>query len=122
MKPLLFTLIAALAAAPESALQWGAVSSGVRLGIGLGPALPEPALRLVFENVAASEVRIPLGGMTLKGPIYNLLFRVTSPAGQELPLFNLSGPTEKHVKVEPIVAQLARGKRYEILLPMNKLV
>jgi hypothetical protein len=120
--------LAAVAATPaftaqhDRGLESGEVVSGVRLGIGLGPSSPEPMLRLVFENAAVPEVRIPLGGSTIKGPIYNLVFRITSPAGQEFPLFDMSGPTGVHLKIEPIVADLARGQKYEILLPMNKLV
>jgi hypothetical protein len=109
---------AATAAPPDSGLAWGAVSSGVRLGIGLAPT----ALRLVFENTAPQEVQLPLGGTTVKGPLYNLLFRIKSPAGEESSLLDFSGPTGVHLKVEPLVARIARGQRYEILLPLDKLV
>ncbi len=111
---LLLTVIAASA----GPLEWGAVSSGVRLGIGLAPS----ALRLVFENVEAHEVQIPLGGTTVKGPLYNFLFRIKSPAGEESSLFDFSGPTGVHMKVEPLIAHLARGQKYEILIPLEKLV
>jgi hypothetical protein len=94
----------------------------VRLGIGLGPATPQPALRLVFQNTAAKNVQLPLGEMTPKGPIYNLVFRITSPAGKEYSLFDLNGPTGRAKKIDPLVAQLARGQKYEILLLLNKLV
>src|ERR1700733_1596755 len=93
---LLLVVSAAVAAPPDSGLEWGAVSSGVRLGIGLGPSAPQPMLRLVFENTAAQEVQIPLGGTTVKGPLYNLLFRIKSPAGEESSLFDFSGPTGVH--------------------------
>ncbi len=118
MTGLLLVVIAAAAAPPESGLEWGAVSSGVRLGIGLSPS----SLRLVFENETAQEVQIPLGGTTVKGPLYNVLFRIKSPAGEESSLFDFSGPTGVHLKVEPLVARLARGQKYEILLPLDKLV
>lgn len=114
-------ILALLLAAAAPGLQWGPVSSGVRLGIGLGPAAPEPTLRVVFENVSAPQVEIPLGGKTVKGPLYNLIFRIRSPQGNEDPLFDMSGPTGR-LKAEPLIAQLAKGKQYEILLPMNKLV
>lgn len=120
---LVLVAIAALAAAPpDSGLKWGTVSSGVRLGIGLGPSTPTPMLRLVFENTAAQEVQIPLGGTTVKGPLYNVLFRIKSPAGDESSLFDFSGPTGAHLKVQPLVARLARGQKYEILIPLEKLV
>jgi hypothetical protein len=114
--------MAASAAPADSGLAWGAVSSDVRLGIGLGPSTPAPMLRLVFENTAAKEVQIPLGGTTVKGPLYNLVFRIKSPTGEESSLFDFSGPTGAHLKVEPLVARLARGQKYEILLPLDKLV
>lgn len=113
-------LVLALAAA-ASGLQWGAVTSGVRMGIGFGPTTPQPMLHLVFEDVSAPEVQIPLGGQTNKGPIYNLVFRVTSPQGKEDPLFDMNGPTG-HLKTEPLIAHLTRGQKYEILLPMNKMI
>lgn len=115
---LMLAVIAAIAAPPDSGLEWGAVSSGVRLGIGLTPS----SLRLVFENAAAEEVEIPLGGTTVKGPLYNLLFRIKSPAGEESSLFDFSGPTGTHMKVQPLVARLARGQKYEVRIPLDKLV
>ncbi len=112
----------ATAASPYSpGLSWGTVVSGVRLGIGAGPTTPEPELRLVFEDVTAPSVEIPLGGMTAKGPLYDLLFRITSPQGKEYTLFNMNGPTGR-IKTEPLIARLSRGQKYEILLPMNKLM
>ena len=107
-----------LAAVATSGLAWGPVSSGVRLGIGVSPS----ALRLVLENTAPQEVQIPLGGTTVKGPLYNFLFRIKSPAGEESSLFDFSGPTGVHLKVEPLVAHIARGQKFEILLPLDKLV
>ncbi len=107
-----------LVAIAGSGLAWGPVSSGVRLGIGVSPT----ALRLVLENTAPQEIQIPLGGTTARGPLYNFLFRIKSPAGEESSLFDFSGPTGVHMKVEPLVAHLARGQKYEILIPLDKLV
>jgi hypothetical protein len=115
-------LLLALAVAADPSLKWGAESSGVRLGIGFGPAGPEPTLRLVFQNVNAPHVEIPLGGMAPHGALYNMTFRITSPRGEEFPLFNMNGPTDRNVKVEPLVARLSRGQKYEVLLPLNKFV
>jgi hypothetical protein len=115
------SLIGAAAAPPDAGLEWGPVSSGLRLGIGFGPVSPQPTLRIVFENATAGEVQIPLGGSTAKGPLYNLVFRVKPPAGEEIPLFDFSGPRGLHLKVDPLVARLARGQKYEILLPLDKL-
>jgi hypothetical protein len=63
-----------------------------------------------------------LGGVTPKGPLYNLVFRITSPTGKEYSLFDLNGPTGRGLKIDPLVANLARGQKYEILLLLNKLV
>ena len=60
--------------------------------------------------------------MTSKGPIYNVVFRITSPAGKEYSLFDLNGPAGPAGKVDPLVAHLSRGQTYEILLPLKKLV
>lgn len=114
-------LTLALAAAVTTGLQWGDVTSGVRLGIGAGPSSPEPMLRLEVKNVTAPLVQVPLGGTTAKGPLYDFLFRVKSPQGVESPLFNMNGPTGR-IKTQPLIARLARGETYEILLPMRKML
>lgn len=116
MKLLALALVAA-----SAGLQWGDVSSSVRLGLGAGAGNSEPLLRLVVENVSAPLVQVPLGGTTAKGPLYDFLFRVKSPAGRESPLFNMNGPAGR-VKTEPLIARLKRGERYEVLLPMKKML
>jgi hypothetical protein len=115
-------LLALAAATADPGLKWGAESSGVRLGIGFGPTSPEATLRLVFQNVSVPHVEIPLGGIAPHGALYNMTFRITSPRGEEFPLFNMNGPTDRRVKVEPLVARLSRGQKYEVLLPLNKFV
>jgi hypothetical protein len=122
MKTLVLALILISSSHAEDPLVWGEVNGGVRLAIGLGPTTPQPTLRLVFENTVAKEVQLLLGEMTPKGPIYNVVFRITSPAGKEFSLFDLNGPTGPAGKVEPLVAHLARGQKYEILLKLSKLV
>jgi hypothetical protein len=122
MKSLVLALavLAAFGAQSDAGLQWGDIVSGVRLGIGFGPASPEPTMRLVFENANVPHVDIPLGGKTPRGAIYNMLFRIKSPRGEEFPLFNMSGPTGAHMKVEPLIARLDRGQKYEVMLPLSK--
>jgi hypothetical protein len=122
MKTLAFALILVSSSQAQDPLVWGEVNGGVRLGIGLGPATPQPTLRLVFQNTVAKEVQLPVGEMTAKGPIYNVVFRITSPAGKEYSLFDLNGPTGSTGKIDPLVAHLARGQKYEILLTLSKLV
>ncbi|MGA2713004.1 MAG: hypothetical protein ABSG41_07835 [Bryobacteraceae bacterium] len=122
MKALVLALILVSSSQAEDPLVWGEVNGGVRLGIGLGPTTPQPTLRLVFENTAKPDVQLPVGEMTAKGPIYNVVFRITSPAGKEYSLFDLNGPTGPTGKIDPLVAHLARGQKYEILLTLNKLV
>jgi hypothetical protein len=122
MKMLVLALLIVSSSQAEDPLVWGEVNGGVRLGIGLGPTTPQPTLRLVFENTAAKIVQLPLGEMTSKGPIYNVVFRITSPAGKEYSLFDLNGPAGSTGKIDPLVAHLARGQKYEILLQLSKLV
>jgi hypothetical protein len=118
----LASLLSAAAPHTDDSVAWGEPSSGLRLGIGLGPASPEPQLRLVFENMAKFEIPVLLGAMTGKGAVYNLTFRVKSPGGQESDLFNFNGPPGIAGSAEPIIAHIARGQRYEILLALKKFV
>ena len=104
----LASLVSAASPSTNDSLAWGEVSSGLRLGIGLGPASPEPQLRLVFENAAKLEIPVLLGAMTGKGAVYNLTFRIKSPGGQESDLFNFNGPPGIIAGyVEPIIAHIA---------------
>jgi hypothetical protein len=116
------SLLSAAAPHTDDAVAWGEPSGGLRLGIGLGPASPEPQLRLVFENMGKIEIPLLLGAMTGKGPVYNLTFRVKSPGGQESDLFNFNGPPGIAGKADPILAHIAKGQKYEILLPLKKFV
>ncbi len=93
------------------------------MGVGPGPASPEPQLRLVFENTSAQQIDVPLGSTSDKGPVYDLEFTLTAPDGKkEFSLFNMNGPPGVQKSVRPILAQLKRGARYEILLAMKKFV
>jgi hypothetical protein len=116
-------LVAICCCAAEDGLQWGAPVEGLHMGIGLGPASPEPQLRLVFENAKMPEIDVPLGSSSDKGAVYDLEFTLTSPDGKkEFSLFNMNGPPGVQKVVQPIIAQLKRGGRYEILLSMKKFV
>lgn len=119
---LVASLISAASPHTDDSVAWGEVSSGLRLGIGLGPVSPAPQLRLVFENMGKIEIPVLLGAMTGKGAVYNLTFRVKSPAGQESDLFNFNGPPGIAGSAEPIIAHIAKGRKYEILLPLKKFV
>jgi len=112
--------VCAFAAAGEDPVAWGPPTAGMRLGIGLGPITPEPQLRLVFQSVGTSPIDVLLGGMREKGPVYNLVFRIKSPAGVESDLFNFNGPPGIAGHIEPIIAHIARGRTYEILLSLKK--
>ena len=118
-----FLASAFAASAADDSLQWGAAAGGLRLGIGFGPASPDPQLRLVFENTGQPEIDVPLGSTSEKGPVYDLEFTLTSPDGKkEFSIFNMNGPPGIQKSVQPILAQLKRGGRYEILLAMKKFV
>ncbi len=106
----------------DDSVAWGEPVSGLRLGIGFGPVSAEPQLRLVFENVGKIEIPVLLGAMTGKGAVYNLTFRVKSPAGQESDLFNFNGPPGIAGSADPIIAHIAKGQKYEILLSLKKFV
>jgi hypothetical protein len=106
----------------DDSVAWGEPSSGLRLGIGLGPVSPEPQLRLVFENMGKIEIPVLLGAMTGKGAVYNLTFRIKSSGGQESDLFNFNGPPGIAGNAQPIIAHIAKGQKYEILLSLKKFV
>ena len=119
-----FLLASLISAAPphnDNSTAWGEVSSGLRLGIGLGPVSPEPQLRLVFENMGKIEIPVLLGAMTGKGAVYNLTFLIKSPGGQESDLFNFNGPPGIAGSAEPIIAHIAKGQKYEILAAPEKI-
>jgi hypothetical protein len=104
-------------------LQWGMPLNGLRLGIGFGPTSPDPQLRLVFENVGGPLIEVPLGSVGEKGPVYDLEFTLTSPDGKKVSsIFNMNGPPGIQREVKPILAQLKKGEKFEILLSMKKFV
>ncbi len=109
--------------AAGDALQWGPAFEGLRIGIGFGPASPEPQLRLVFENSGHPRIDVPLGSASDKGPVYDLEFTLTSPDGKiQSSIFDMNGPPGVQKAVRPIIASLKRGERYEVLLSMKKFV
>jgi hypothetical protein len=127
MKSLALISIALLAAvfcsAAGDSLQWGSAADGLRMGIGFGPSTPDPQVRLVFENTSAPQIDVPLGSTSDKGPIYDLEFTLTAPDGKkEYSIFNMNGPPGVQKAVQPILAQIKKGGRYEILLSMKKFV
>ena len=112
----------AIALALAAGISWGAPVDGLRIGIGPGSASPEPMLRVILENVGKSEIDVPLGSQSAKGPVYDLDFRIKPPGRAESPLFNMNGPAGIAREVKPIVASIAPGKTYEVLLPMKRFV
>jgi hypothetical protein len=116
-------LAVVLCPAEGDSLQWGPAVDGLRMGIGFGPTSPEPQLRLVFENTSAPQIDVPLGSTSDKGPVYDLEFTLTSPDGKkQFSIFNMNGPPGVQKAVQPILAQIKRGGRYEILLAMKRFV
>jgi hypothetical protein len=92
------------------------------MGLAFGPASPEPQLRVVFQNVDRPECLIPLGSTSAKGSVYDIEFRVTSPSGKDSPLFNFNGPPGIQREAKPIVIEIPKGQKREILLSLNKLI
>jgi hypothetical protein len=120
---LLCTLAGVLAAADRvDGIAWGMPDHGLRLGIAFGPTSPDPQLLLVFQNMDTAERLVPLGSSSAKGPVYDIEFTIKSPDGKELPLFNFNGPPGIQPAAKPIVIQIPRGEKHEILLSMKKLI
>jgi hypothetical protein len=103
-------------------IAWGPPDHGLRFGIAFGPTSPEPQLRLVFQNVDRPRCLVPLGSSSAKGPVYDIEFTLTGPGGKESPVFNFNGPPGVQHVVKPIVIEIPRGQKYEILLSMKKLI
>ena len=115
-------LVALGAKPPADDVAWGAADHGLRMGLAFGPTSPEPQLRVVFQNVDRPECLIPLGSMSAKGSVYDIEFRVTSPSGKDSPLFNFNGPPGIQHEAKPIVLEIPKGQKREILLSLNKLI
>lgn len=103
-------------------IAWGQPDHGVRFGLAFRPTSPEPQLRLIFQNVDRPECLLPLGSMSPKGPVYDVEFSIKAPDGKEFEVFNLNGPPGVQHEVKPIVIEIPRGQKYEIVLSMKKLV
>lgn len=113
----------ALAAADRNdGIAWGEVDHGVRFGLAFGPSSPEPQLRLVFQNVDRAQCLLPLGSESAKGPVYDIEFRVKSPDGKESPLFNFDGPPGIQPAAKPIIFDIPKGAKHELLLSEKKLI
>ena len=103
-------------------ISWGPPDHGLRFGIALGPTSPEPQIRLVFQNVDRAECLVPLGSTSAKGPVYDIEFTLKAPDGKESPVFNFNGPPGVQRAAQPIVIEIPKGQKHEILLSMKKLI
>jgi hypothetical protein len=104
-------------------IAWGVPDHGVRFGLAFGPTSPEPQLRLIFQNVDRPECLLPLGSSSAKGPVYDVQFAIKTPDGkQEFPVFNFNGPPGIQPAPKPIVIEIPRGQKHEIVLSMKKLI
>jgi len=111
------------ASVPADNIAWGAPDHGVRFGLAFGPTSPEPQLRLIFQNVDRPRCLLPLGSSSAKGPVYDVQFAIKAPDGkQEFPVFNFNGPPGIQPAPKPIVIEIPRGQKHEILLSMKKLI
>jgi hypothetical protein len=107
--------------APDN-VSWGLPDHGLRFGIAFGPTSPEPQIRLVFQNVDRPECLVPLGSTSVKGPVYDIEFTLKAPDGKESPVFNFNGPPGIQRAAQPIVIEIPKGQKHEILLSMKKLI
>jgi|SRR5579863_8702753 len=120
---LLGTLACALSAAEHADnIAWGPPDHGLRFGIALGPTSPEPQLLLVLQNVDRPQCLVPLGSSSAKGPVYDIEFTIKSPGGKEFPVFNFNGPPGIQPAAKPIVIDIPKGQKHEILLSLKKLI
>jgi hypothetical protein len=104
-------------------IAWGPPDHGLRFGIAFGPTSPEPQMRLIFQNVDRPECLLPMGSTSAKGPVYDVEFTLKTPDGKEFPVFNFNGPPGvQHADVKPIVMEIPKGQKREILLSMKKLI
>ena len=92
------------------------------MGLAFGPASQNQQLRVVFQNVDRPECLIPLGSESARGAVYDIEFTVTSPGGKDSPVFNFNGPPGIQHEAKPIVLEVPKGQKREILLTMNKLM
>jgi hypothetical protein len=116
------TVFSLQAAEKQDDITWGPVDHGLKLGVALGPATPEPQLRLVFQNLDRAECVLQLGSSSAKGAVYNVEFTLHSPDGKEFPAFNFNGPPGVQKAAKPVMVHLARGEKYEIQQSLNKLI
>jgi hypothetical protein len=103
-------------------IAWGPPDHGLRFGIAFGLASPEPQLLLVFQNVDRPQCLLPLGSSSAKGPVYDVEFTIKSPDGKEFPVFNFNGPPGIQPAAKPIVIEIPRGQKHEILLSLKNLI
>lgn len=117
-------VLAAQLAAYVSEPEWGKPIHGLRLGIAAEMASPESESRLLatLENTGDSNLTILLGASSGNGPVYNLTFSARNAQGKACEVLNLTGGPGVGGFVSPLTVELAPGKRYEIGLPMKKLI
>lgn len=107
---------------PVDNIAWGEPVLGVRIGLAFGPATPEPQIRLIFQNMSKQEILIPVGSESAKGPVYDVQFMVVSPKGEESPVFNFNGPAGVQPAPKPVILDIPKGGKQEIVLSMKKLL
>src|ERR1017187_5989012 len=113
---LVVAIFAQAAKQPDDGIAWGPPDHGLRLGIAFGPSAPDPQLRIVFQNIDRPECLVPLGSTSGKGDVYDIEFKITSPAGKEFPLFNFNGPAGIQPAAKPIVIEIPKHQSREVLL------
>jgi hypothetical protein len=107
---------------PNDGIAWGPPDHGLRLGIAFGPGSPDPQLKVVLQNVDRPECLVPLGSTSARGSVYDIEFSITSPGGKQSPVFNFNGPPGIQHGAKPIVLEIPKGEKREILLALNKLI
>jgi hypothetical protein len=101
---------------------WGPVVNGMRLGIGLGTASSETRLRVLFQNVGATEQ-----DLVISEDFDYLSFTVTAPEGKEYQVFDtrlLAAPPGPGlvIPVRRVVTHLNSGAMHEFRFSLRKLI
>lgn len=104
----------------EETVAWGYPQHDVRIGITTSSTSPDPAIKVLFENVGPTEQTVLIGHILGIGPVYFLQFTATSPDGEEFKLQN-AGPGGVAGTMSRLGIRLAPGTIQEVSIDMSKI-
>ena len=116
---LLFAEAASIFCADD--LRWGAVKSGLQLGIDV-TTTSEPVLRISLKN-AGAEPRDLLIGFEGTEDLYNVEITTHAPGEQDQPVFDMTALKASPASlIVPISAHLKPGEVHEFRYPLSQLL